>query len=176
MDNNLDVAQSGAAVPAGDEPRIARRTVQPTPAACYLCGKPLSSPISYDHVPPRQLFARALRRIHSPQLLTIPVHDACNKDYQFDEDYFVHTLVPFAPATVAGRAAYDEVLAKFRAGEKVPLTRSVVNEFDPMPSGLILPGNKVVKRFQGSRVARVAWKIVRGLYFHHNGEVLARGT
>ena len=63
---------------------------------CYLCGQPLVEPVSSDHVPPKQLFARAVRKAHSPHLLTIPVHDACNKAYQHDEDYFVHTLMPFA--------------------------------------------------------------------------------
>jgi hypothetical protein len=28
------------------------------------------------------------------------------------------------------------------------------------------------KRFEGERLRRVAWKIVRGLYFHHHGTVL----
>jgi hypothetical protein len=35
----------------------------------------------------------------------------------------------------------------------------------------LLPRGKVVKRFQGDRIHRVAWKIVRGLAFHHLGEV-----
>jgi hypothetical protein len=56
---------------------------------CYLCGQPLVAPTSADHVPPRQLFAPEIRKLHAPQLLTIPVHAACNQAYQFDEDYFV---------------------------------------------------------------------------------------
>jgi hypothetical protein len=43
---------------------------------------------------------------------------------------------------------------------------------DPAPGGLILPGGKVVKKFEGERLRRVAWKMVRGLHFHHTGEVL----
>jgi len=35
----------------------------------------------------------------------------------------------------------------------------------------VLAGNKVVKRFDGSRIQRVAWKVVRGLNFHHNKTV-----
>jgi hypothetical protein len=142
------------------------------PSICYLCGLPLTRPTSADHAPPKQFFAPIIRKKHAPQLLTIPVHDACNKAYQLDEDYFVHTLMPFARQTYAGRAIYDEVLAKFRAGKKAGLTRGVLNEFEPRPSGLVLPGSKVVKRFQGRRLQRVAWKIVRGLYFHHHGDAL----
>ena len=113
-----------------------------------------------------------VRKNNSPQLVTIPVHDACNKAYQFDEDYFVHTLMPFAKLTHAGNAIYKDVLDKYRAGKKVGLTRSVLNEFEPMPSGLVLPGGKVVKRFKGARIRRIAWKIVRGLYFQHQNMAL----
>jgi hypothetical protein len=48
----------------------------------------------------------------------------------------------------------------------------VLREFEPRPSGLVLARNKVVKRLDGARISRVAWKIVRGLYFHHHDEVL----
>jgi hypothetical protein len=48
----------------------------------------------------------------------------------------------------------------------------VLNEFDHNPSGLLLPGGKVLKRFDGKRIARVAWKMVRGLHFHYAHEVL----
>ncbi len=142
------------------------------PEKCYLCGRLLCAPTSVDHVPPKQLFAPAIREAHDLQLLTIPVHADCNKAYQYDEDYFVHTLMPFAPKSYAGRAIYNDVLQKFRGGRKVGLTRGVLEEFEPMPSGLILPANKVVKRLQGERVSRIAWKIVRGLYFHHHGITL----
>lgn len=143
------------------------------PAVCYLCGQPLEPPIGWDHVPPRQFFAAAVRKAHNlSKLLTIAVHDGCNKAYQLDEDYFVHTLMPFARGSYSGQAIYNDVLGKFRRGQKVGLTRRVLKEFEPRPSGLVLPGNKVIKRFQGARVQRVAWKIVRGLYFHHHGIAL----
>src|SRR5271154_5869971 len=118
------------------------------PPICYLCNKPLGASSSVDHVPPKQLFAPELRKNHLLQLLTIPTHAACNTSYQHDEDYFIHTLMPFARPTYAGRAIYNEVLKKFRAGKKVGLTRGVLNEFEPNPSGLVLPGGKVVKRFK----------------------------
>lgn len=105
------------------------------------------------------------------QLLTIPVHQACNSAYKADEDYFVHALMPFARGTVAGDAVYSHVLGAYRKGHNSGLVRKVLAEFEPRPSGLILPGNKVVKRFDGKRIQRVAWKIVRGLFFHHFGEV-----
>lgn len=64
-----------------------------------------------------------------------------------------------------------DVIEKFHRGEKVLLVKKVLAEFDPRPSGLIIPG-KVVKRFEGKRLKRVILKIIRGLYFHHYGEYL----
>jgi hypothetical protein len=112
------------------------------PEKCYLCGQPLCAPTSVDHVPPKQLFAPAVRKTHKLQLLTIPVHAACNEAYQHDEDYFVHTLMPFAPGTYAGRAIYDEVLQKFRDGKKAGLTRRVLEEFE----ALMMPRATISRR------------------------------
>jgi len=64
------------------------------------------------------------------------------------------------------------VLQDYRGGKNVRLVKRVLREFEPRPSGLILPANKVAKRFDGKRIARVAWKIVRGLYFHHSNATL----
>jgi len=145
-------------------------------AICYLCGDPLSDPTSADHVPPKQFFARAIRRAQQLQLDTLPVHDSCNQAFKRDEEYFVHTLMPFARGSVAGQAIYSDVLQKYRRHEKVGLTLGVLREFDPRPSGLVLPGGKVVKRFAGARLQRVSWKIVRGLFFLHHDRVLPTNT
>jgi hypothetical protein len=147
--------------------------VNPLPELCYLCGEPLAEPVSDDHVPMKQLFAPEVRKKYNRSiLLTISVHDRCNKLYQPDEDYFVHSLMPFAPGSYSGKALYQKVLRDYRGGKNVGLVRKVLGEFEPRPSGLVLPGNKVVKRFEGERISRIAWKIVRGLYFHHHNEVL----
>lgn len=137
---------------------------------CYLCGRPLVEPMSSDHVPPRQIFASAIRKAHRPNLLTIRVHDQCNRSYQYDEDYFVNSLAPFARGSYSGDMKLKEIVRKHRAGQKVALVQKVLKEFEPRPSGLVLPANKVAKRFEGVRIKRIAWKIVRGLHFHHHGE------
>lgn len=72
----------------------------------------------------------------------------------------------------SGDAICKRTLERYRSGEKVGLVRKVLADFDPRPSGLVLPGNQVVQRFDGDRIKRVAWKIVRGLYFHHRNRVL----
>src|ERR1700730_12467288 len=141
---------------------------------CYLCGKPLLPPTNVDHPVMQQIFAPEMRRRHNvSQLITFDVHKACNTAYQSDEDYFVRALMPFARGSEAGNAIYKKALHEFRTGKQVPLTKMVLSEFDPNPSGLVLRGCKVVKRFDGKRLSGVAWKMVRCLHFHHTGEVLS---
>jgi hypothetical protein len=140
---------------------------------CYLCGKPLVPPTNADHPVMQQIFAPEIRHRHNiSQLITFPVHVPCNTAYKSDEDYFVRTLMPFARGSEAGDAIYAKALKDYRAGREVLLTKMVLREFEPNPSGLIIPGGNVIKRFQGQRLRRVAWKMVRGLHFHHTGEVL----
>lgn len=146
------------------------------PFLCYLCGRPLTAPTSADHVPLKQLYAKDIRTKHAPNLLTIEVHKDCNSSFQHDEDYFVNTLAPFAHGSYAGTLLLQEVFAKYATGEKRPLVHKVLNEFQPNPGGILLPPGLVAKRFEGNRVHRVAWKIVRGLYFHECGEVLPENT
>jgi hypothetical protein len=92
--------------------------------------------------------------------------------YQRDEDYFVYSLFPFARGSEGGDEIYKYIHEKFWNKEKVPLVHKVLKEFESRPSGLVLPPDKMIKRYEGERIRRVAWKIVRGLYFHHHDKVL----
>jgi hypothetical protein len=143
---------------------------------CYLCGAPLRPPQNSDHVPLRGLIAPAITQKHNlDRLLTIPVHKACNTAFSRDEEYFLASLMPFSRGSEAGDAIYRKYLDDFsKDARKAKLMRKVLREFDPAPSGLFVPG-KVVKRQDGARISRVAWKIVRGLYFHHHRKVMPEG-
>ena len=50
--------------------------------------------------------------------------------------------MPFARGSEAGNAIYAKALDDFRNGKKVTLTKMVLSEFDPNPSGLFLPDRK----------------------------------
>ena len=54
----------------------------------------------------------------SPNLLTIPVDDKCNKAYQRVEDYFVTALMPRSRGSYAWDAIYKKALERYRGGEK----------------------------------------------------------
>jgi hypothetical protein len=140
---------------------------------CYLCSKPLTEPTSVDHVPPLLFFPKELRRKYSiSNLLTIPVHAACNSEYQFDEEYFVHTLLPMTRGSEAGDAHHARIFRKIQAGKNVPLVNMVMDEFKNVVRGVHLPANRVAKLIDHARFFRVLWKIIRGLHYHHTGEIL----
>ena len=143
---------------------------------CYLCGQPLSGKVDKDHVPPRQFYPRELRLKHNLNLFTLPVHSSCNKAYQKDEDYFVHSVGPLTMESYSGNALWNDISKRFERPRGQKITEKVLKEFDERPSGLILPFGKVAKRFDGERVWRVVWKIVRGLFFKEVGQFLPDET
>ena len=117
---------------------------------CYLCGEALSAPINRDHVPPRRFFAPELRKqFNLAELITLPTHVSCNERWRLDEEYFVHTLLPFAHGSTSGDALYRDGIARFRKGENVPLANQVLQEFQHVVGGVILPTNRVAKSPSG---------------------------
>lgn len=88
----------------------------------------------------------------------------------------VASLLPIVTTTGSGRVLMRERAAQYQAGKTRPLMRQVLNEFDEQPSGLWLPPDKVLKRFDSARIGRVLWKIVRGLYYVHHASVLPEST
>jgi len=140
---------------------------------CYLCGEALSAPINRDHVPPRRFFAPELRKqFKVTELITLPTHVSCNERWRLDEEYFVHTLLPFARGSTSGDALFRDGIARFRKGENVPLANQVLQEFQHVVGGVILPANRVAKKIDPDRAHDVIYKIVRGLHYYHHGEIL----
>lgn len=140
---------------------------------CYLCSFAIEGDSSRDHVPPKQLYVRSVRQAHSPNLYTLPTHGECNKSFQHDEDYFVNSLAPFAAGSYAGDSLLTDIGRKFQSGQKVGLVKTVLTEFEQRPSGLLLPPGLIAKRIDQSRIRRVLWKIIRGLYFKEHGRILS---
>lgn len=140
---------------------------------CYLCGELLSEPINRDHVPPKRFFVSELRqKFNLAELLTLPTHEACNAKWRMDEEYFVHTFLPFARGSISGDALYRDGIRRIHTGTNVPLANAVLKEFQQHVNGVILPANRVAKKFDAQRVHDVIYKIIRGLHYHHEGEIL----
>ncbi len=144
---------------------------------CYLCGKPIDDEPSADHVPPQQLYAPRIRRAHNlDRLVTLPTHAACNEGFGKDEEYFTWSLVPLAGGTMTADALIADNGEKYRAGQRQGLGRKVLSEFDHRPGGLFLPDGKIVKRADRSRISKVQWKVIRGLFHIETGGVLPEGV
>lgn len=133
---------------------------------CYLCGEIIEGPKSNDHVPPRQFYSKEIRKIHNPNLLTLPTHPNCNKSYQLDEEYFIHTMIPLVLNSYSGSSVFRELLSQYKSNRNIKLSRKVLSEFEKRPSGLYLPPDIIGKRIDPDRTWRVVWKIVRGLFFY----------
>jgi hypothetical protein len=135
-----------------------------TTALCYLCGRSLAPPTNADHPIMREPFAPQIRRkCNVSQLITLNVHQACNTAYKYDEKYFVRTLVPFARGSEAGNAIYAKVLSELSSRQTNATDQGSTARTYADPERIAsLSGSKDAKRFQGERLRRVAWKIVRG--------------
>ncbi|UUO28609.1 MULTISPECIES: hypothetical protein [Bradyrhizobium] len=161
-------------VQSKDESQAARIELKTRKAIsiCYLCGEPLRNPRDDDHVPPKQFYARSLRRKYkTTNLLTLPTHRACNNAWKLDEEYFVQSLVPFVRGSEAGDALWRHTFDKLHKGQGVALVMQVKQEFMREVGGVILPANVIAKRFDADRLHDVLWKIIRGLHFSDTQEV-----
>jgi hypothetical protein len=123
-------------------------------------------------VPPKLFSPEDLRKKYKlTELLTIRVRHACNQEWRLDEEYFIHTLLPFARGTESGDAAAS---ANTRAGRNVPLINMVMDEFKLVVKGVHLPAKRAAKMIDANRFHDVLYKIVRGLHFHHTGKFSPR--
>ncbi len=143
---------------------------------CYLCGQKLDENIDHDHIPPKQFYASNIRKFHNLNLFTLPAHKSCNKSYQKDEDYSVHSLAPLALGSYSGNAIWVDIANQFERPQGKRIGQMILKEFEKSPSGIILPNGKIAKRFNSKRIYRVLWKITRGLFFKEKGEFLPENT
>ena len=141
---------------------------------CYLCGELLDQKnISDEHIPPRQIYARDIRKNHDlSRLITLPTHKACNQSYQKDEDYFVVSLAPFVVGSYTGRAVFDDILQQLKREEGRRLFQKSLDEFGKV----ILPNGWMVKGLDPVRIPRIFWKIIRGLFFFETKRFLPENT
>lgn len=154
--------------------RMVLKKRPPMITVCYLCGRPLAGQkADKDHVPPDRWIAKNFKVGAGPQLLTLPVHERCQNEFEDDEVYFFNTLLPLAAGSAASDEALKDLGASFRHPEQKALGIVVLNEFGKV----ITSDGKLLKSYLPSRVNRVIWKVVRGLFFvEYDGRVLPEST
>ena len=128
---------------------------------CYLCGEPITDDQDWnrDHVPPQRLFAKSVRQQHSPQLMWLPTHTACNSAFANDEDYFVTALVGHH-GTVWAKAVFEDMRRGISKGMGIGLVKTILGQFGKVRTA----DGAVVFALDTNRTHRAVWKIVRGLY------------
>ena len=142
---------------------------------CYLCGEDLvpdEGNTSRDHVPMKQIYAKRLRSEYNlSNLLTLPTHKQCNQSYQQDEDYFVYNLHLSAYSN-SGRAISQDIISRMRDGRNLGLVRRVRSQI----SQILSPNGTEFDIMDASRMARITWKIIRGLFFYETNRFLPENT
>src|SRR5258705_3470274 len=144
----------------GQEQRARGRSIAGT--ICYLCGNPIDPDTqkwNRDHVPPRRIFASAVRRQYSPNMPTLPTHVSCNAAAERDEAYFIVSFVGHLDSDVAVELMRD-IAEKARRGEGRALIQDVINRFGKVV-GL---NGELLYSYDTNRVEAFLWKVVRGLY------------
>jgi hypothetical protein len=147
------------------------------PTLCYLCGLSIGrTHPTMDHVPPGRFFPSAVRASLGKPLLTLKAHPNCHKPWGKDEEYFFNTLLRGVLNGPLGADLAKDFRASLKHDGSRRLAEAVLRQFEEKPSGLVLPPGRLIQRLDGTRLARVVWKIVRGLYFAERGVVLPEET
>jgi hypothetical protein len=136
--------------------------------ACIYCGSFQSG--TRDHVPPKCLFPKP----RPLETVTVPACFKCNASFQKDDEYF---LIAMAGQGYRRDPEADRVWQtiirpllvrspRFRA----MISRNILKEPVRTPAGLVLPKMMAI-RFDWLRIQRVVRRIVRGLLWHHYGQL-----
>jgi hypothetical protein len=152
-------------------PRARAKDASVAGKPCYLCGEPID-PARHrwnrDHVPPRRLFASAVRKqFHVSELKSLPTHVHCNTAAERDEAYFVVSFAGQVQTDVAMEVMKD-IRRQARMGEGLGLLRTVMKQFGQ----IVGPRGEVMFTYDTNRVNRFLWKIARGLFALETGRVL----
>jgi hypothetical protein len=142
---------------------------------CYLCGKPLTGDKSLendDHIPPKQLLVKEMRRKYRPRLITLRTHRTCNSSYSLDEEYFKHCLIPFGKGSEGGDAAWVKAVREYQSGENVKIVQHVLRQAKTTVYDVSLPPGKIWLDYDRSRIDRIIGKIIKGLHFLDTQEYL----
>ena len=140
---------------------------------CYLCGK--EGACSRDHVPPKSLFPKEVRKIIKKNLLTLPAHSSCNNSFHQDDELFRNLIIAHSYTTEQGRLAWDNIVVpsfKKNPGARIELLKRFERRFikDELLGAYVYTG---VLKWEGSFIRKQIERINRGLYFHKFKQPLA---
>jgi hypothetical protein len=135
---------------------------------CAYCGAP--SPETRDHIPPRGIFPSP----RPSDLVTVPSCRPCNQGASArDERFLAYLSLQVGIDTPVTTRLWDQVLPGIRRNRR--LHRRLREEVEPVwlatPSGIV-HGRGYRALWDSDAHDSTIERMVRGLYFHHYGEVL----
>ena len=135
---------------------------------CVYCGA--VGPVSSDHIPPRNLFAKP----RPSNLITVPSCRACNEAASKDDEYFrLVTVIRHDTSDHPDAAGvWSTAMRSLQKIQKRGFTTAFLNNVREValqtPAGIYL-GQAGVYDVDLERLNRVAARIVRGLFYRHSG-------
>ncbi len=139
---------------------------------CHLCGKSIAKEdFSNEHLPAKQFFPKETRIEENLNLLKIPSHEECNNSYSKDEEYFYYSLYPIVKESKApiSDVVHRDLENKTHREPQKRFVRTLLENFSVCTEGgIYLPKGKYAYSIDEYRIQRVIFKIIQGLFFHHN--------
>jgi hypothetical protein len=151
----------------GREQRSRKRL--PHGTVCYLCGKVIAAGEDWnrDHVPPVRFYGKRIRTAFNPNLDWLPTHTVCNDGYKSDEEYFTASFAGHAKSDT-GRAVFEDFRRGVGKGHDAALIKAVIGQFGKV----VTADGTLLFQYDANRAGRIAWKLVRGIYFAETGRFL----
>jgi hypothetical protein len=137
---------------------------------CAICGS--NEATTSDHLPPKSIFPKP----RPDNLITVPSCADCNNSASdLDEAFRLYLALHVGDLDDAITSAYfHEALRTYKHNKK--LQREILGSAEPVefttPSG-VYAGQGMKVLWNSTAHDAVIERIVRGLYFHHFGEVLS---
>jgi hypothetical protein len=140
---------------------------------CYLCEK--EGACSRDHVPPRGIFPKEVRKIIKKNLITLPAHSICNNSFNQDDELFRNFIIAHSYKTQQGRLAWDNIVVpSFRKnpGARMELLKRFERRFikDELLGAYVYGGGLT---WEDSLIRRQIERINRVLYYYKHKKPLA---
>lgn len=141
---------------------------------CYLCGGDNSD--TYDHIPPKNIFLEKYRNI-GQDLISVPAHKSCNKQYEKDDEFFRYFILTSALwHSPIAKELWDKKIGKpihrRQSAGFLNYIRKNIFKVDIYSKGGIYLGKRDVAFIDAKRTNLVLERIARGIYYKLHRNIL----
>lgn len=143
-------------------------------AQCAYCGE--KRPVTRDHIPPLSFFPKP----RASDLITVPCCESCRAGWSDDDEYFRAVILSSARVSEEkiAQGATDALLRSLAKPTKQGFARMLLTSIKGVEieteAGLYL-GKHPVLKLEQERIARVAQRIIRGLFFREKAYRVPEG-